>query len=205
MVSCAPPPPPSRNPWQVIRKDIAFARLFGSRPPSALPLPSYGLFALRDAHTVGASFLLPPIVAEWFMRQGWFEKRSHAEVGRPCVPTHTHTPTGSPSPVPPLRPSPRLGVALTNGWTSPPPSLHVPHTLVCQVAAQLVSPAAVQFLSTPYHLLALDLYNRPGATVTWKDRVALIREKCVGMLGWLGLAPVLAAWGGMGTWGGGGD
>lgn len=30
-------------------------------------------------------------------------------------------------------------------------------------AAQFVIPAAVQVVSTPLHLLGLDLYNRPGA------------------------------------------
>ncbi|KAI7867984.1 hypothetical protein BDF14DRAFT_1874785 [Spinellus fusiger] len=33
-----------------------------------------------------------------------------------------------------------------------------------RVAAQLVCPASVQFFSTPLHLLALDLYNRPLAS-----------------------------------------
>jgi hypothetical protein len=32
-------------------------------------------------------------------------------------------------------------------------------------AAQMVCPAAVQFLSTPLHLLGLDLYNNPHHTV----------------------------------------
>lgn len=29
--------------------------------------------------------------------------------------------------------------------------------------AQFVTPAAIQLVSTPLHLLGLDLYNRPGA------------------------------------------
>lgn len=29
-------------------------------------------------------------------------------------------------------------------------------------AAQFITPAAVQLVSTPLHLLGLDLYNRPG-------------------------------------------
>ena len=32
-------------------------------------------------------------------------------------------------------------------------------------AAQFLAPAAVQILSTPLHLLGLDLYNRPGVSV----------------------------------------
>jgi hypothetical protein len=33
-----------------------------------------------------------------------------------------------------------------------------------RATAQLVSPAAVQLFSTPIHLYALDLYNRPGVS-----------------------------------------
>ncbi|OAL03391.1 hypothetical protein IQ06DRAFT_374546 [Phaeosphaeriaceae sp. SRC1lsM3a] len=36
-------------------------------------------------------------------------------------------------------------------------------------AAQFVTPAAVQLLSTPLHLLGLDLYNRPGVAVAGPD------------------------------------
>jgi hypothetical protein len=36
-------------------------------------------------------------------------------------------------------------------------------------AAQFVTPAAVQLVSTPLHLLGLDLYNRPGAAVGGPD------------------------------------
>lgn len=43
------------------------------------------------------------------------------------------------------------------------------------VVAQLVSPAAVQFISTPVHLYALDLYNRPEANKL--QRTQLIRKE----------------------------
>ncbi|KAI8365266.1 uncharacterized protein BYT42DRAFT_505818 [Radiomyces spectabilis] len=43
------------------------------------------------------------------------------------------------------------------------------------VTAQLICPASVQFLSTPLHLYALDLYNRPS--VTGGQRVSLIRKE----------------------------
>lgn len=43
------------------------------------------------------------------------------------------------------------------------------------VIAQLFSPAVVQFASTPVHLYALDLYNRP--TATWPMRGQLIRKE----------------------------
>lgn len=41
-------------------------------------------------------------------------------------------------------------------------------------AAQFVAPAAVQLISTPLHLLGLDLYNRDGV-VGWKDRMSKVR------------------------------
>ncbi|KAK1771605.1 hypothetical protein QBC33DRAFT_524173 [Phialemonium atrogriseum] len=49
-----------------------------------------------------------------------------------------------------------------------------------QTVAQFVAPAAVQALSTPLHLLGLDLYNRPYAPRTaapsFAERLALVRK-----------------------------
>ncbi len=111
----------------VIRKDVAFAHLFGTRPPTSLPLPSYALFAVRDSHTVAAAFLVPPVLTKWFVDHDVFGCGRHAS------------------------------------WA--------------EIAAQVLAPALVQFVATPYHLLALDLYNRPMAD--WSQRVALIRDKYV--------------------------
>ncbi|KAG1443233.1 hypothetical protein G6F56_010750 [Rhizopus delemar] len=44
-----------------------------------------------------------------------------------------------------------------------------------KVTSQLVCPAAVQFVSTPIHLYALDLYNRPSATMNMRE--VLIRKE----------------------------
>ncbi|KAH0289719.1 hypothetical protein KCU62_g4162, partial [Aureobasidium sp. EXF-3399] len=41
-------------------------------------------------------------------------------------------------------------------------------------AAQFVAPAAVQLISTPLHLLGLDLYNRDG-NLGWRERVSKVR------------------------------
>ncbi|EMC93713.1 hypothetical protein BAUCODRAFT_76361 [Baudoinia panamericana UAMH 10762] len=41
-------------------------------------------------------------------------------------------------------------------------------------AAQFLAPAAIQLLSTPFHLLGLDLYNRNGGT-TFSDRMRKVR------------------------------
>ena len=45
-------------------------------------------------------------------------------------------------------------------------------------AAQFLAPAAMQFVSTPLHLLGLDLYNRPSAgasALRWRDRFHKVR------------------------------
>ncbi|KAF2264025.1 hypothetical protein CC78DRAFT_533477 [Lojkania enalia] len=39
-------------------------------------------------------------------------------------------------------------------------------------AAQFVTPAAVQWVSTPLHLLGLDMYNRHG--MRWQDRASIV-------------------------------
>jgi len=41
--------------------------------------------------------------------------------------------------------------------------------------AQFVAPAAIQLISTPFHLLGLDFYNRNGGT-TMADRFAVVRK-----------------------------
>lgn len=40
--------------------------------------------------------------------------------------------------------------------------------------SQLMLPVMVQFVSTPIHLLALDLYNRPQRALSLADRVARV-------------------------------
>lgn len=44
-----------------------------------------------------------------------------------------------------------------------------------QTIAQFLAPAAVQFVSTPLHLLGLDLYNR-GAKLGWEDRWQAVKK-----------------------------
>jgi len=45
-----------------------------------------------------------------------------------------------------------------------------------QTIAQFVAPAAVQLVSTPMHLLGLDMYNRNGKGVTWAQRWEIVRK-----------------------------
>ncbi|KAK6579720.1 hypothetical protein PZA11_007956 [Diplocarpon coronariae] len=48
-------------------------------------------------------------------------------------------------------------------------------TMSGQTIAQFAAPAAIQLLSTPLHLLGLDLYNR-GGVVTWGDRWHIVQK-----------------------------
>jgi hypothetical protein len=43
-----------------------------------------------------------------------------------------------------------------------------------QSIAQFVAPATIQLLSTPAHLLGLDMYNRPGVTLA--ERWSLVKS-----------------------------
>ncbi|KAJ3272236.1 hypothetical protein HK104_004522 [Borealophlyctis nickersoniae] len=49
---------------------------------------------------------------------------------------------------------------------------------VGDVMAQLITPCAVQLLSTPIHLTGIDLYNRPHASI--RDRVAFVKREYPG-------------------------
>ena len=45
-----------------------------------------------------------------------------------------------------------------------------------QTLAQFAAPAMVQIVSTPVHLLGLDIYNRPAVTAGWRDRWGMIKK-----------------------------
>jgi hypothetical protein len=57
---------------------------------------------------------------------------------------------------------------------------NAPKALLTPNQAQFIAPAGVQLLSTPMHLLGLDLYNRPGREVAWVDRWQKVKS------GWFG-------------------
>lgn len=92
--------------------------------------------------------------------------------------------TVSPRPVPPATYAlwaVRDCLTIFASFNLPPvlaPSLPIPGALEAHVsrasAAQFLAPAAIQLLSTPFHLLGLDLYNRHGDT-RFRDRLAKVR------------------------------
>jgi hypothetical protein len=47
-----------------------------------------------------------------------------------------------------------------------------------QSVAQFVAPAAIQFASTPLHLLGLDMYNRSGVTLS--ERWIMVKRAWLG-------------------------
>jgi hypothetical protein len=47
-----------------ILKDRYFAQVFSGKPPTKFPLPSWGLFVLRDTFTIGSGFTFPPLVSK---------------------------------------------------------------------------------------------------------------------------------------------
>ena len=102
-------------------KDSQFTQMFGTVAAKPIPLPTYALFAGRDALTIFASFNLPPLIA----------------------------------PSLPLSEAAERYVSRAS-------------------AAQFLAPAGIQLISTPLHLMGLDLYNRKDAT-SFADRLHKVR------------------------------
>ncbi|PQE03820.1 hypothetical protein CJF32_00000809 [Rutstroemia sp. NJR-2017a WRK4] len=65
---------------------------------------------------------------------------------------------------------PILGPIITKNLSD-----EVQKSLSGQTIAQFLAPASVQLISTPMHLLGLDLYNR-GKGVTWGDRWSIVKK-----------------------------
>ena len=53
------------NMYTSILKDSAFAKIFGTKPPSKVPLTSLGIWALRDVVSMAAAFILPQRLAKY--------------------------------------------------------------------------------------------------------------------------------------------
>ncbi|KAI6247573.1 hypothetical protein HI914_03808 [Erysiphe necator] len=50
------------------------------------------------------------------------------------------------------------------------------HELNGQTIVQFTAPAAIQLLSTPLHLLGLDLYNRQDTNIRWSQRWLMVKK-----------------------------
>lgn len=111
------------NMTMCVAKDRAFTQMFGTIPPASFPLASIGLFAIRDALTVAASFNAPHVVAEKIQEQCSIENARATTI------------------------------------------------------SQLLCPAAVQLLSTPLHLIGLDLYNHPKSSIS--SRMVFLQREYV--------------------------
>ena len=109
-------------------KDREYAKLF-NQPERKFPKISYGMFAIRDAFTIGASFIIKKDVINYLEKNGM----SHS---------------------------------------------------LADLTACFVVPMAAQLFSTPVHIWALDIYQRP--TDTWKQRwnhmIQLYPSVCTGRM-----------------------
>jgi len=59
-----------------ILKDRSFARMFGTRLPTKIPLITYGLWAIRDMSTITTSFNIPSKLATILEKNGYSKKVS---------------------------------------------------------------------------------------------------------------------------------
>ncbi|KAK6828537.1 hypothetical protein PG990_010395 [Apiospora arundinis] len=130
-------------------KDQMYVKMFGpSGPPRPVPLPSYGLFLLRDCMTIFASFNIPPLLG------------------------------------------PVLTKKMSDEWQK---------KVSGQTIAQFAAPAMVQFLSTPIHLLGLDLYNRPASEGVTRQQRWMAIKKNWNVSSWARVCRIVPAFGFGGT------
>jgi len=128
-----------------ILKDRSFTRMF-AKPgelPKPIPLTTYSLFCARDCLTIWASFTIVPFVAGWIY--------CYANTG---VKINTNTSGGAPGIITSARGS---SAEKVSGATA-------------TALSQLFCPMAIQTVSTPLHLLALDLYNNPTRTMSERGK-----------------------------------
>lgn len=109
-------------------KDREYAKLF-NQPEKKFPKISYGLFAMRDALTIAASFIIKKDVIQYLEKKGWAHN-------------------------------------------------------IADLTACFLVPMGAQLFSTPIHIWAFDIYQRPQDT--WKQRwdhmVRLYPSVCLGRM-----------------------
>lgn len=148
-----------------VYKDARFTKIFGAKPP-------------------------PKNSSQISFNPSTYASASNPKSFHPSIPRQT-----APAPVPATPKIPKISytlfclrdsVTIFASFNVPPliaPS--IPDFLVSTpgskaALAQFACPALMQFLSTPMHLLGLDLYNRqPKGGLPWTDRVARVRRDYV--------------------------
>ncbi|KAJ5170608.1 uncharacterized protein N7500_003391 [Penicillium coprophilum] len=146
-----------------VYKDARFAKMFGASPPSDSPVRSSVMNTNPVARKYGSALRAP------------------------CPP-----------PSAPIAPTPQIpkvsyGLFCLRDSITIWASFNIPALIAPSVPdflassptmkssiAQFACPAAMQFVSTPMHLLGLDLYNRqPAGGMHWTERAARIRRDYV--------------------------
>ncbi|PHJ24439.1 sequence orphan [Cystoisospora suis] len=177
---------PSGTASQTVQKVVRAA-------PRRFPLISTLLFVCRDCLTIAASFNAPSHAARWLSacaaNDGQPDEKSKA--GGTLSSTEASSENESKKIVPPGKPESlstdrevagrrdQEGLPASSGTGKDRTSFCQPlrHRLATEKGfahsiAQLLCPVGVQFLSTPLHLLSLDIYNRPGTS--YSDRMKFV-------------------------------
>ncbi|KAJ9492810.1 hypothetical protein VN97_g407 [Penicillium thymicola] len=149
-----------------IWKDVKFAQLFGhgntsvpatnnKTPPSPTPSPTSASASTSTSNTTS-----PPKTAR--------------SIGRTRIPVATYSAFLV-----------RDALTIFGSFSLPAMvSASIPDSIASQeylkiLIAQLAIPASIQLISTPIHLLGLDLYNRPQVMPT-KDRISRVSRDWIG-------------------------
>ncbi|CAD7942564.1 unnamed protein product [Amoebophrya sp. A25] len=142
-----------------VLKDRAFTRMFSAATKAPAPLPrlSYALFCARDLMTIFGSFTLVPFAGETYYE--WINWRSSAPSSYSSSSSSSSPISTSSSAGPKLQTLPATGLA---AMPAEPKSEEKISKFGSLTLAQLTCPMLIQIISTPLHLTALDLYNRPG-------------------------------------------
>lgn len=127
-------------------KDRALLRMLGTSAPKPLPWLTFGMWTARDLLTIAASFTVVPAVTSAFYLGAQAAK------------------------------SDETGTVTARRSYSPPPSYEgalgfTENKETAKMTAQIICPMAVQSITTPFHLIALDLYNRPTIAAGDTSRV----------------------------------
>ncbi|CAD7925333.1 unnamed protein product [Amoebophrya sp. A120] len=155
-----------------IMKDRAFTRMFSTlKSPKPLPLLSYALFAVRDSLTILGSFTLVPFAGKKYFE--WMNDDSNSSAAAAGNSSSRTRPA----------PLPVTALAASPGGTNSASGLQQSRKISQAGAlnlAQLTCPMLIQLVSTPLHLTALDLYNRPQATAG--SRLAFVGSQYLGAM-----------------------